>query len=390
LKIREKTNANFWLVCASSFLFFSSFNLLIPELPDYLTKMGGQEYKGLIIALFTLTAGFSRPFSGKLTDKVGRVPVMAIGSLVCCVCGFLYPIASTLIPFLLLRLFHGFSTGFKPTATSAYIADVVPSHKRGEYMGIHGLLGGLGMAFGPALGGFLGQHFPIEVLFYTSSFLAFLSIAIIYKIKESLPPSQKMIFKLHLLKINKEDIFDKAVWPVVIVILLTSFTYGGIVTLIQDFSKSLGIGNKGLFFVIYTFASISIRFFGGKWSDVYGRVYVLKYGIYLLILSLILLVYTSEIYFFTLSGILYGLAMGLISPICQAWTIDLCKSENTGRAVATMYIALELGIGLGALIPAYIYNNELILLPYAFSSLAVAAALALIFLYFYQNKTKFK
>ena len=73
----------FALVCLSSFLFSASFNMLIPELPAYLSAMGGASYKGLIIALFTLTAGFSRPFSGKLTDTIGRVPVMAVGSIVC-------------------------------------------------------------------------------------------------------------------------------------------------------------------------------------------------------------------------------------------------------------------------------------------------------------------
>src|SRR5689334_17347682 len=114
----------FWLLCSSSFLFSSSFNMLIPELPAYLTSLGGAEYKGFIVAFFTLTAGFSRPFSGKLTDTIGRVPVMAIGSLVCFICGFLYPILTSVAGFLLLRLFHGFSTGFKPTATAAYIADI--------------------------------------------------------------------------------------------------------------------------------------------------------------------------------------------------------------------------------------------------------------------------
>ena len=52
----------------SSFLFFLSFNLLLPELPDHLTRLGGGEYKGYIIALFTLTAGLSRPFTGKLAE----------------------------------------------------------------------------------------------------------------------------------------------------------------------------------------------------------------------------------------------------------------------------------------------------------------------------------
>src|SRR5688500_11015406 len=90
----------FILLCMSSFLFSSSFNMLIPELPAYLSSMGGGAYKGYIIALFTLTAGISRPFSGRLSDTIGRVPVMAVGSLVCVVCGLLYPLLTTIAGFL--------------------------------------------------------------------------------------------------------------------------------------------------------------------------------------------------------------------------------------------------------------------------------------------------
>jgi len=81
-------NFQFGLLCFSNFLFSTSFSMMIPELPGFLTKLGGAEYKGLIIALFTLMAGISRPFSGKLTDTVGRVPVMIFGSLVCVVCSY--------------------------------------------------------------------------------------------------------------------------------------------------------------------------------------------------------------------------------------------------------------------------------------------------------------
>ena len=55
--------------------------MIIPELPAFLTSLGGEDYKGLIIALFTLTAGISRPFSGKLADTIGRVPIILF---VCC------------------------------------------------------------------------------------------------------------------------------------------------------------------------------------------------------------------------------------------------------------------------------------------------------------------
>ncbi|MCB0677887.1 MAG: MFS transporter, partial [Saprospiraceae bacterium] len=116
----------FLILCLSHALFGASFTMIIPELPAYLSSLGGEDYKGLIISLFTLTAGLSRPFSGKLTDTIGRVPVMVIGTLVCVVCSLLYPFLSSVAGFLLLRLFHGFSTGFKPTASTAYVADIVP------------------------------------------------------------------------------------------------------------------------------------------------------------------------------------------------------------------------------------------------------------------------
>ena len=111
-------NFQFGLLCVSNFLFSASFSMMIPELPAYLTQLGGAEYKGLIIALFTLMAGISRPFSGKLTDTIGRVPVMIFGSLVCVVCSLLYPVLTSVSGFLLLRFFHGFSTGFKPGSNS--------------------------------------------------------------------------------------------------------------------------------------------------------------------------------------------------------------------------------------------------------------------------------
>lgn len=174
----------FILLCLSTFLFFSSFNMIIPELPNYLQSMGGGEYIGLIIGLFTLTAGISRPFSGKLTDTIGRIPVMIFGATVCFIMGFMYPLANTVIALLAIRLLHGFSTGFTPTGTSAYVADVVPSSKRGEAMGMIGLCSSLGMACGPAIGSTLANGFSLEVTFYASSAAAILSVLILAGITE--------------------------------------------------------------------------------------------------------------------------------------------------------------------------------------------------------------
>jgi MFS family permease len=135
--------------------------MIVPELPSFLSSLGGAEHKGLIIALFTVTALISRPFSGKLADRIGRKPVIMAGSLVCFVCSLMYPLLTTVFAFLFLRLMHGFSTGFTPTGQTAYIGDIIPAERRGEAMGLLGTAGTLGMAGGPALGGWLSTLYVL-------------------------------------------------------------------------------------------------------------------------------------------------------------------------------------------------------------------------------------
>ncbi|MEP3386364.1 MAG: MFS transporter, partial [Flavobacteriaceae bacterium] len=205
----------FMLICMSSLFFSASYNMLIPELPSYLSSLGGTQYIGLIIALFTLTAGISRPFSGKLTDTIGRKPVMVFGAMVCLICGCFYPIFTTLYGFLLLRLLHGFSTGFTPTAASTFVSDVVPEERLGEAMGIQGIAFGTGLALGPALGSLIKLNFSYSILFYSSSLMAFLALVLIFNLKETLP--QKRSFTFQLLRISKKDIIAKEALPPAII-----------------------------------------------------------------------------------------------------------------------------------------------------------------------------
>src|SRR5688572_32811700 len=164
--------------------------MLVPELPEYLSSLGGAEYKGFIISLFTLTAMISRPFSGKLADTVGRVPVMMVGSFVCFFCSMMYPFLTSVSAFLMLRLVHGFSTGFKPTGQSAYLSDIIPAERRGEAMGLLGTASTIGMAGGPAVGGPIAMHFGLDAMFYCSSAFALLSALILVGVKETVQKKQ--------------------------------------------------------------------------------------------------------------------------------------------------------------------------------------------------------
>lgn len=379
-------NLQFGLLCLSSLLFSASFNMLIPELPAYLSSLGGAEYKGLIIALFTLTAGISRPFSGRLTDTLGRVPVMAVGSIVCFICGFLYPVLGTVSGFLFLRLLHGFSTGFKPTATAAYVADIAPKERWGEALGIHGLCFSVGMAIGPAIGGYITLHFSINVLFYISSAFALLSILIVMNMKETLVAKQK--FSLALLKITRHDIIAPEVLPAAIVIFMSYIGYGAILTLIPDQTSHLGIANKGLYFMVFTIASLLIRFIAGKASDRYGRIKVIKTGLALLLVALAITGYAHTVTLLMMGAAAYGIAQGVLSPALNAWTVDMSLPDHRGKAMATMYIALEAGIGLGALFSGWYYQDVLARIPLILYVSAGITFMAFIYMFLRERNYK--
>jgi MFS family permease len=345
----------FGLLCLSSFLFFASFNMIIPELPAYLSRMGGENYKGFIIALFTLTAGLARPFSGKLADKIGRIPVMAFGAIVCFICGFLYPLLVSVAGFLLLRFVHGLSTGFQPTGTTAYVADIVPAERRGEAMGIVGLSGSTGMALGPAIGSFVAAAYSHEVMFYCSSGFAIFSILILIGMKETL--THKVPFHWRLLQISRHEIAEPRVLPPAVVMFLTAFPFGAVITIAPDFSDYLRLANKGIFFTFFTVASLGVRFLAGKISDRYGRTSVLKVSSLTLVLAMLLMGLADTTTSLLLAAVVFGIGSGMNTPTIFAWAIDLSHPEHRGKAMATVFIAMEAGIGLGALSSSWVYDN---------------------------------
>lgn len=352
--------------------------MVIPVLPGYLTQLGGGQYKGLIIALFTVTALISRPFSGKLADKIGRIPVIMVGAVVCIVCSALYPLITSYAALLWLRLLHGFSTGFTPTGETAYIADIIPPERRGEGMGIIGTANTVGMAGGMALGGLLGHAYGYNVVFYTSAALAFFSILILFNTKETLKTKER----LHIdhFKLNRADLFEPRVIAPCIVMLLAAYAYGSVVTLIPDYSLVFNLKNTGILLTYFTLASLTVRLIGGKASDRFGRKSVLYVSVTAIAIAMFVLA-TAETRLQAIIGVvLYGFAQGTTSPTLLAWATDLSNPAFKGRGVASLYISMELGIGLGAFFSGLLYANQNLNFPMTFFVAASLAIVGLIFL----------
>ena len=375
----KKYPLQFWLLCLSTWLFFFSFTLLVPELSDYITSLGGEDYKGATIGLFTIAALLSRPISGKLADVIGRLPVMIFGGAVCVVMSILYPLFTTVFGFLVLRFLHGMSTGFMPTGTVAYLADIIPKGRRGEAMGLIGIMNNLGMMSGYAVSGYVVQYLGLTNMFWLSGAIAFLSVAIVIGMEESLPNAVKL--KAVHFKLKIEDLWDSRAKEPAILMMLTVTMFGAIITLIPDYSKGLGILNKGLFISIMTVTTILTRLFTSKMSDVRGRIFSCKIGTSFWVLGAVLLIF-RQIELFYLSAVLCGFASGTNSPALFAWAVDVANGERAGRAMATLFIALEAGITIGAFASAFIYDNHFENFTFVFLAIAALNVGALAYLFF--------
>jgi len=356
--------------------------MIIPELPEYLTSLGGGEYKGLIISLFTLTAMLSRPFSGRLADKVGRVPVMMLGSVVCFICSLIYPVLSTVCGFLLLRLVHGFSTGFTPTGQTAYLSDIIPAQRRGEAMGLLGTAGSVGMASGPAVGGTIANHFGLHTMFYCSSAFAIISVLILIGIKETLHDKHR--FHIGILKIRRADLFEPRVLAPCFVMVFSAYAYGAMYTLIPDLGAMVGIKNKGVLFTYLTVASLLVRLVGGKASDRWGRKPVLRISTGLIAIAMLTIALADSVTMVICGVLIYGFAQGATSPTLLAWATDLSDEHHKGRGVASLYICMELGIGLGAVGSGTIYSNDPSNVFLTFAICSLFAAIAFLYLTVYR------
>ncbi|MDH5598119.1 MAG: MFS transporter [Cyclobacteriaceae bacterium] len=382
-----KYSRQFWLMCISTYLFFFSFNFIISELPGYLELLGGANYKGLIIGLFTVAAFISRPFSGNLADTIGRVPVIVIGTVVCILLGALYPLLTTVFGFLILRFFHGFSTGFQPTGTTAYIADIVPMNRRGEAMGYLGVAGTLGMSSGPYFGSMVVKLFSYDVMFLTSSVAAILSLLILVGLKETIP--EKKPFTWEILKIWKYPLYDPKVKNATITMFLNTFCFGMVLTVIPDYSEYIGMENSGIFLLVFTAASLLTRLFAGKLSDVKGRIFVLMISSSMIGIAMVLLGFNQSVEMYYTCAVLFGLGTGMNSPTIFAWTVDLGDELKRARSVATVFMALEAGIFSGAVFPFFIYwnNPENFSLTFWFGSLfSITAFFYLVYLTIQQRK----
>jgi MFS transporter, DHA1 family, tetracycline resistance protein len=174
------------------FIDLVGFGLVIPLLPFYAVRFGASpEQVTLLLAVYSLMQLFAAPLWGRLSDRVGRRPVLMI-SMATSVLAYLWIGSATAVWMLFAaRALAGACAG-NIAAAQAYIADITTPEERAKGMGLIGAAFGLGFIIGPALGGLLAGNNPatadIETPAWVAAGLSFLALwGVILFLPESLP-----------------------------------------------------------------------------------------------------------------------------------------------------------------------------------------------------------
>jgi MFS family permease len=113
---------------------------------------------GEVGLLFTVQAGtsfFSKPIMGRVSDRVGRRPLIMIGLLICAATFVCMPHVSKLAVLIVLSAGFGFGEAVVTSSSAAFVADSSEFKMLGAGMGMQGTIGDIGHASGPLVAGVL-------------------------------------------------------------------------------------------------------------------------------------------------------------------------------------------------------------------------------------------
>jgi len=149
------------------FIDLIGFGIVLPLLPLYSRNFGAPGWMiGVIMASFSAMQFIFAPAWGRLSDRIGRRPVLLVSTAGAAASYAVFALGSALtgqtalIVVLVSRILAGIC-GANITVAQAYIADVTPPEDRSRKMGLIGMAFGLGFIFGPALGAFSHKHLGV-------------------------------------------------------------------------------------------------------------------------------------------------------------------------------------------------------------------------------------
>jgi len=167
--------------------------ITIPVLPLFAqNQLGAAAWQiTLLTSIFFAAQFFASPFLGRMSDRVGRRPVLIFSQAGTLTALLMNGLAPTLVFLYLSRLIDGI-TGGNITVAQAYLSDVTDEKSRTRGLGLINAAFSLGFIFGPAFGGLVAAQFGPRVPFFCAAVMSLTTILLsTFLLPESLPPERR-------------------------------------------------------------------------------------------------------------------------------------------------------------------------------------------------------
>jgi len=338
---------------------------------------------GIIYSGISFSRAILSPPIGKLSDEKGRKAFLIFGLLAYTLISFGYIYAKTAWGLIIVGLLHGAAAAFVLPIAFAYIGDITPIGKEGEYLGTFGISLFIGWAIGPILGGVIADVLGYKEAFLGMGILSFASLVITFFM---LPESENI--KKDGNSISYKSILkDRLLVVVLSVRFLHLITISSIVTFVPIFALSINLSLSQ----IGTILMLNILVMGllqqpfGKLADRANRINMLIIGGIIASAGLMGIPFSTNFLQLLFWNMVMAIGSALSFPTTNA--IMTVKGRTTGMAsvMAVFNFAMSAGMALGPLIAGVIYDE--MGLSWVFVVLSVISTLGLLLVYPFMRKT---
>lgn len=322
------------ILFAVMFLVMVGFGIIIPVLPFYAEEIGASPTElGFLMAVYSFMQLLFAPMWGRVSDRIGRKPVIMIGILGLALSFFLMGASSELWMLFAARIIGGFLSAANMPTVMAYVADITSEEDRGKGMGIIGAAIGLGFIFGPAIGGVFSKeslHLPF-FLAGASSILTFLLV--LFFLKESLSKENQNLGQ------KRTPIFtllNGRISYLFFLQLFVSLSLSGLEATFAYFAADtagLGTVELGYIFMIMGLAGAFVQ--GGllgRMTKRYGEGLVIQIGIAISALGFTLILFVKDFFTAAIFLTVFGIGNGVIRPSVSSL---LTKQSLAGHGSTT-------------------------------------------------------
>ena len=346
------------------FIDLVGFGIVIPILPLY-----AEHFHASPIAIGWLTGIYSgmqiifTPILGKLSDRLGRRPVLFI-SIVGTALGFaLMGLAHSLTLLFVARILAGI-TGGNIAIPQAYIADVTAPEKRSRAMGMIGAAFGLGFTFGPLIGGVMSR-ISYSAPFFFAAGLAVINAALVYLI---LPES---LSREHRARPHQEasiiEVFRHGRGAMFAIVLSTYFFlivgFSIMTTLFALFTeRRFGYDAQANGYLFGFVGIMSVIVQGGligRLIKMFGEVALARAGMILTTVSLALLPMSHNLAFLLLVSAGLSAGSGCASPPLSGLASQMVEQSWQGRALGVLQSAGSTARLLGPLLGGWLLTFDM-------------------------------